>query len=63
MRMDGFAAQVHAELADAYPDVDLAEDLAELVENDERGGETDSEEEAEFLDAVQEAVDRLARGW
>lgn len=59
---DAFAARVHAELLDAYPDEDLGEDLGELLEHREWGNDPGSEEEAELLEAVREAQGRLARG-
>ncbi|MGW8553608.1 hypothetical protein [Streptomyces tubercidicus] len=62
---DGFAAQVYAELTEELPDEDLGEDLAEVLEHYEPGTGpcADAEADEEFLETVQEAHRRIARGY
>lgn len=56
-----FAARVRAELAADLPEEDVAEDLAECLDHYVMGSKPRCEE-VEYLELVQEAMDRIARG-
>ncbi|MGP3999222.1 hypothetical protein [Streptomyces sp. 8N706] len=56
-----FAGRVCSELAAALPDEDLGEELADCLDLYEMGSKPRCEE-VEYLDLVQEALDRIARG-
>lgn len=58
---DEFAAQVCSELAADLPDEDVAEDLSDCLDNYVLGSKPRCEE-VEYLELVQEAMDRIARG-
>jgi hypothetical protein len=58
---DEFAAQVCGELAAELPDEDLGENLDDALERYELGSKPRCEE-VEYLDLVQEALDRIERG-
>nr|WP_234426602.1 hypothetical protein [Streptomyces niger] len=54
----GHAGLVHSELAAELPDEDLGEELADCLVLYEMGSKPRCEE-VEFLDLVQEAIDRI----
>ncbi|MFH8556643.1 hypothetical protein ACH4GP_10050 [Streptomyces celluloflavus] len=58
------ATRIHAELAEELPDEDLGEDLADFLEHYEPGSRPgmDEDEEAELLETVRGALDRIERG-
>ncbi|MEU7046690.1 hypothetical protein AB0A77_37400 [Streptomyces varsoviensis] len=58
---DEFARRVCGELSAELPDEDLGEDLSDALERYELGSKPRCEE-VEYLDLVQEAIDRVARG-
>ncbi|MGW8379134.1 hypothetical protein [Streptomyces sp. ODS28] len=58
---DAHAARVCSDLSDALPDEDLTEDPAEALELYVPGSKPRCEE-AEYLELVEDAVDRIARG-
>ncbi|MFF7730483.1 hypothetical protein [Streptomyces sp. NPDC008001] len=58
---EAFAARVCAELADDLPDEDLAQDLDDCLDRYELGSKPRCEE-VEYLELVQEAIDRIERG-
>lgn len=59
-RLDEVVARVHTDLACELPDEDLAEDLADSLDLYIPGSKPRCEEQ-EFLDLVEDAVDRIAR--
>lgn len=61
LRADGFAARVHAELAEDLPDEDLGEDLTDFLDHYEPGADPEADEE--LRERVREARDRIARGY
>ncbi|MEU8568082.1 hypothetical protein AB0C51_06905 [Streptomyces pathocidini] len=54
-------ARIQSELADALPDEDVRDDLADCLDFYETGSKPRCEER-EYLDLVQEALDRAERG-
>ncbi|MFE7118473.1 hypothetical protein ACFU99_23960 [Streptomyces sp. NPDC057654] len=58
---DEFAQRVCGELSAELPDEDLGEDLSDALERYELGSKPRCEE-VEYLDLVQDAIDRVARG-
>ncbi|MEV0278390.1 hypothetical protein AB0I22_18690 [Streptomyces sp. NPDC050610] len=56
-----FAHRVCGELSAELPDEDLGEDLSDALERYELGSKPRCEE-VEYLDLVQDAIDRVARG-
>ncbi len=56
-----FARHVCGELSAELPDEDLGEDLSDALERYELGSKPRCEE-VEYLDLVQDAIDRVARG-
>ncbi|MET8678792.1 hypothetical protein ABZW18_14735 [Streptomyces sp. NPDC004647] len=56
-----FAGRVRSELSVELPDEDLGEDLADCIDLYEMGSKPRCEE-VEYLDLVQQAMDRIARG-
>lgn len=57
----GHAGLVHSELAAELPDEDLGEELTDCLVLYEMGSKPRCEE-VEFLDLVQEAIDRIESG-
>ncbi len=58
---EDFAARVCAELADDLPDEDLTQDLDDCLDRYELGSKPRCEE-VEYLEMVQDAIDRIERG-
>lgn len=58
---DEFAGLVQSELAAELPDEDLGEELADCLTLYDMGSKPRCEE-VEFLELVQEAIDRIERG-
>ncbi|MGK5732850.1 hypothetical protein [Streptomyces sp. URMC 124] len=58
---EALAARVCAELADALPDEDLTQDLDDCLDRYELGSKPRCEE-VEYLEMVQDAIDRIERG-
>ncbi|UQI49147.1 hypothetical protein M1P56_01325 [Streptomyces sp. HU2014] len=58
---DAFAAQVCGELCAELPDEDLGQDLDDCLDRYELGSKPRCEE-VEYLELVQEAIDRIERG-
>ncbi|QLE76089.1 hypothetical protein FGW37_14055 [Streptomyces rectiverticillatus] len=58
---EDFAARVCAELADDLPDEDLTPDLGDCLDRYELGSKPRCEE-VEYLEMVQDAIDRIERG-
>ncbi|PAU49581.1 hypothetical protein CK936_07090 [Streptomyces albireticuli] len=58
---DTFAAQVCGELSAELPDEDLGQDLHDCLDRYELGSKPRCEE-VEYLELVQEAIDRIERG-
>ncbi|MFF4532988.1 hypothetical protein ACFY1P_27420 [Streptomyces sp. NPDC001407] len=58
---DGFAALVAGELAAELPDEDLGQDLGDCLDRYEFGSKPRCEE-VEYLELVQDAIDRIERG-
>ncbi|MFC5147346.1 hypothetical protein [Streptomyces aureoversilis] len=58
---EDFAARVCAELADDLPDEDLTQDLGDCLDRYELGSKPRCEE-VEYLEMVQDAIDRIERG-
>jgi hypothetical protein len=56
-----FEERVRSELNDDLPEEDLGEELGDCLEMYELGSKPRCEE-VEYLDLVQEAIDRIARG-
>lgn len=59
--LDGFAGRVYSDLALALPDEDLAEDLSESLDLYVMGSKPRCEE-SEYLEMVEDAIERMARG-
>ncbi|MEU2514891.1 hypothetical protein [Streptomyces syringium] len=60
-RAAAFADQVKSELTDELPDEDLGQDLEDCLAVYELGSKPRCEE-VEYLELVQEAIDRIDRG-
>ncbi|MET9642242.1 hypothetical protein ACFZB6_04300 [Streptomyces syringium] len=60
-RTAAFADQVKSELTDELPDEDLGQDLEDCLAVYELGSKPRCEE-VEYLELVQEAIDRIDRG-
>ncbi|GAA0466975.1 hypothetical protein ACFQ2B_13230 [Streptomyces stramineus] len=58
---DDFAARVCGELAAELPEEDLGQDLADCLDRYELGSKPRCEE-VEYLELLQEAIDRIERG-
>ncbi|MBB5121567.1 hypothetical protein [Streptomyces eurocidicus] len=58
---EDFAAQVCGELSAELPDEDLGQDLDDCLDRYELGSKPRCEE-VEYLELVQEAIDRIERG-
>ncbi|MFH8789749.1 hypothetical protein [Streptomyces roseoverticillatus] len=58
---EALAARVCAELADDLPDEDLTQDLDDCLDRYELGSKPRCEE-VEYLEMVQDAIDRIERG-
>nr|WP_236647203.1 hypothetical protein [Streptomyces mobaraensis] len=58
---DAFADRVRAELCDDLPDEDLGQDLGDCLDQYHFGSKPRCEE-VEYLELVQEAIDRIERG-
>ncbi|MBF6044986.1 hypothetical protein GO001_07075 [Streptomyces sp. NRRL B-1677] len=58
---EAFAARVCAELADDLPEEDLTQDLDDCLDRYELGSKPRCEE-VEYLEMVQDAIDRIERG-
>ncbi|MBC2875922.1 MULTISPECIES: hypothetical protein [Streptomyces] len=58
---DAFAERVRAELCDDLPDEDLGQDLGDCLDQYHFGSKPRCEE-VEYLELVQEAIDRIERG-
>ncbi|WP_432094638.1 hypothetical protein [Streptomyces sp. bgisy100] len=58
---EDFAGRVRSELAADLPDEDLGEELTDCLDMYEMGSKPRCEE-VEYLDLVQEAIDRIDRG-
>ncbi|MEU7134570.1 hypothetical protein [Streptomyces sp. NPDC046261] len=56
-----FAGQVHGDLAAELPDEDLGQDLDDCLDRYVLGSKPRCEE-VEYLELVQEAIDRIERG-
>jgi hypothetical protein len=56
-----FAARIRSDLAVDLPEEDLAEDLSETLEAYELGSKPRCEE-AEYLELMADAIERIARG-
>ncbi|GEB48774.1 MULTISPECIES: hypothetical protein [Streptomyces] len=59
--LDGPAGRVYDDLADGLPEEDLAEDLTESLELYVMGSKPRCEE-SEYLELVEDAIERMARG-
>nr|WP_219637109.1 hypothetical protein [Streptomyces sp. AJS327] len=59
--MSGAEELIHRDLTDDLPDEDLSEDLSESLDLYVPGSKPRCEER-EYLELVEEAVDRIARG-
>lgn len=59
--LEGHAGRVYSDLADGFPDEDLAEDLTESLDMYVMGSKPRCEE-SEYLELMEEAIDQMARG-
>nr|WP_312018703.1 hypothetical protein [Streptomyces sp. I05A-00742] len=58
---DAFADLVRSELCDELPDEDLGQDLGDCIDQYHLGSKPRCEE-VEYLELVQDAIDRIERG-
>ncbi|MEU5833300.1 hypothetical protein ABZ820_06370 [Streptomyces diacarni] len=59
-QLSGFAGHVYSDLADGLPDEDLTEDLTDSLELYVMGSKPRCEE-SEYLELMEDAIERMAR--
>ncbi|NSC23394.1 hypothetical protein FM076_20460 [Streptomyces albus subsp. chlorinus] len=59
--LEGFAGRVYSDLTDGLPDEDLTEDLTDSLELYVMGSKPRCEE-SEYLELMEDAIERMARG-